>query len=275
MSDSATSTTASTAVYQRVSRTRTESSMALPDWRSGLGARPRRSTFVGRVGDIRIDLRAKEVAGAAAGMEQGLAGISVNFPAHAIHVNFDQIREGIEGLIPHVFGDIRAPYNAAGVAGKIFEQRIFLGGERHGPPRPGNALRGGIQDEVGDDNFGGAELTGAAQQRTKTRKQLAEFEWLGEVIVRAVIEAGDAVLDGIARGQHQNGHALARFSELAANFKTVAARNHHVEDHQVVSIDRGLIEGVVAGTGNIDGVRLFAQALGHESRDARIVFDKQ
>src|SRR5712664_4012486 len=129
MSDSTTSTTASTAVYQRVSRTRTESSMALPDWRSGLGARPRRSAFVGRVGDIRIDLRAKEVAGAAAGMEQGLAGIGVNFPAHAIHVNFDQIREGIKGLIPHVFGDIRAPHNATGVAGKIFEQRIFFGGE--------------------------------------------------------------------------------------------------------------------------------------------------
>src|SRR6266851_5685352 len=218
MSVSTISTSARTAVYQSVSRTRTESSMALPGGRSCLGARLWRNTFVCRVRDIRIDLRAKEVAGAAAGMEQGLAGIGVNFPAHAIHVNFDQIREGIERLIPHVLGDFRASHNAAGVARKIFEQRILFGGKRHGPPRPGNDLRGGVQDEVGDDNFGGAELTGAAQQRTKTRKQLAEFEWLGEVIVRAVIEAGDAVLDGIARGQHQNGHALARSSELAANF---------------------------------------------------------
>jgi Stage II sporulation protein E (SpoIIE) len=208
-------------------------------------------------------------------MKQGLAGIGVDFPAHAIYINFDQIREGIEGLIPDVLGDIRAPHNAAGVAGKIFEQRIFLGGERHAASRPGNALRGCVQDEVGNDNFGGAELTRAAQQRAKTREQFAELERLGEVIVGAVIEAGDAVLDCIARSQHQNGHALTRFSKLAANFKTVAARNHHVEDHQVVSIDRGLIKRIVAGVGNIDGIRLFAQALGHETRDARIVFDKK
>src|SRR3981081_790189 len=98
MRDSATRTTASTAVYQSVSRTRTESSMVLPDGRSWLGARPRRNIFVYRVRDIGIVQRAKQVAGAAACMEQGLAGVRVNFPAHAIYINFDQIREGIERL---------------------------------------------------------------------------------------------------------------------------------------------------------------------------------
>src|SRR5713226_10020964 len=101
MRDSATSTTASTAVYQSVSRTRTESSMALPGRRSCLAARPCRNTFVHGVRDIRIDQWAKQIARPPAGMEQGLAGIGVNFPAHAIHINLDQIREGIERLIPH------------------------------------------------------------------------------------------------------------------------------------------------------------------------------
>jgi len=75
-------------------------------------------------------------------------------------------------------------------------------------------LRGSIQDEVGDGNFGGAELSGAAQQRTKTREQLAEFERLGEVIVSTVIETGDAVFHGHrAAGQHKNGHALAGLAQ--------------------------------------------------------------
>src|SRR5258708_2458564 len=204
MRDSATSTTASTAVYQSVSRTRTESSMVLPDGRSRLGARPRRNTFVSRLWDVGIIQRAKQVAGAAAGMEERLAGIRVDFSAHAIYVNFDQIREGIERLIPHVLRDFRPPHNAAGVAGKIFEQRIFLGGERHIPARPGNTLRGGIQDEVGDGNFGGAKLTGAAQQSTATREQLAGFERLGEVIVGTLIEAGEAVLNGVPPGDHHH-----------------------------------------------------------------------
>src|SRR3989440_6099270 len=56
------------------------------------------------------------------------------------------------------------------------------------------------------------------------------FERLGEIVVSAVIEARYAVFHGVARGQHQNGHALARFSQLAANFKTVAAWNHDIEE---------------------------------------------
>ncbi len=136
-------------------------------------------------------------------------------------------------------------------------------------------MRRRIQDKIGNGYFGGAQLTGTAEQRAQAREQFAEFKRLGEVIVSAVIEACDAVFHGVARGQHQNGHALPRFSQLAANFKTVATGNHHIEDHQVVRIDRHLIKRIVAGIGDIHGIGLFAQALGHESRDAPIVFNEQ
>src|SRR2546426_5300445 len=112
--------------------------MALSDGRSWLAAMPRRTTLVSGVRDFRFVQRAKEVAGTAASMQQGLAGIRVNFPAHAIDVNFDKIREGIERFIPHVFRDFRPSHNAAGVARKIFEQRILFGGKRHIAARPGN-----------------------------------------------------------------------------------------------------------------------------------------
>src|SRR5260370_26770413 len=135
MRDSATSTTASTAVYQSVSRTRTESSMALPDRSTCLAARPCRNTFVFCIRGVRIDQWAKQIARPPAGMEQGLAGIGVHFPAHAIHINLDQIREGIEGFIPHVLRDFRAPHNPAGVARQNFEQRLFPRGEPPPPPR--------------------------------------------------------------------------------------------------------------------------------------------
>src|SRR5205814_1043084 len=100
-------------------------------------------------------------------------GIRVNFAAHAIHVNLDQIREGIERFIPHVFGNFRTSDDAAGVARQIFEQRIFLGGEWHTAASPGNALRCGIQDKVGDGYFGGPELTGTPQQSAEAREQCA------------------------------------------------------------------------------------------------------
>src|SRR5436853_2590297 len=181
MRDSATSTTASTAVYQSVSRTRTESSIAFPGGGRCLGAIPWRNIFVSRLRRLRIVQQAKNVSCASASMEQGLAGIRVNFPAHAIHVNFDQIREGIKRLIPHVLGDFGASHYAASVAGQILEQRIFLGGKGHTPARPGHALRGGIQDKVGDGTLAGAQLTGAAQQGAKARQQFTKFERLRQV----------------------------------------------------------------------------------------------
>ena len=90
-----------------------------------------------------------------------------------------------------------------------------------------------------------------------------------------MIEAGDAVLHGVARGQHQNGHALPGLPQLAAHCEAIAARNHYVENYQVVGVDRRLIQGVVAGACDIDSIGLFAQAFSHESRNARIVFGKQ
>src|SRR6266478_8210014 len=209
MRDSATSTTASTPVYQRVRRTRMESSMALPGGRSRLDTLPRQSTFFCRIRGVRIAQGTKQVTRATTGMEQGFAGIGVDFAAHAVDVDFDQVREGIESLIPNMLGDFRAPHNAAGVTRKIFEQGVFFGGKRHASPCPGNALRASIQDKISDRNLGRAKFTGAAKQRAEARKQLAEFERFGEIVVSAMIEAGDTVLHGIARGQHQNGHALA------------------------------------------------------------------
>src|SRR5258708_6983050 len=139
--------------------------MVLPDGSSCFGTRPRRGTFVSRVRDAGIGRRTKEVAGASAGMKQGLAGIGINFPAHAIDVNLNQIREGIERLIPHMLGDFGASHNAAAVARKIFEQRILFGGKRHIPAAPGASLRACIQSQVGDGNFGSAKFTRTAPHR--------------------------------------------------------------------------------------------------------------
>ena len=48
-----------------------------------------------------------------------------------------------------------------------------------------------------------------AQQRAHARHQLAQRERLDEVVVGAGVEAGDAVVDRVARGQHQDRAAVA------------------------------------------------------------------
>ena len=61
----------------------------------------------------------------------------------------------------------------------------------------------------------------------------------------------------------------------SADFEAVPARDHHIEDHQVVGINRRLIQSVFPGRSHINGISLLPQSFGHEPRDACIVFDQQ
>jgi hypothetical protein len=87
-----------------------------------------------------------------------------------------------------------------------------------------------------------------------------------------MIQAGDAVFHGIAGGQHQDGHALSGFAELAAHRETVRGGDHHVEDHQVVGVHRCLVQRILAGSGDIHGIGLFTQPFRHKPRDPWIIF---
>src|ERR1700739_208201 len=92
---------------------------------------------------------AEDVPAAAAGLQQGFAGFLAGVPAQAVFVDFGEVGEGGVGLVPDVFGDFRAADDAAGVAGEIFEERVFLCGEGNGASAPLRGLRSGV--EVGVD----------------------------------------------------------------------------------------------------------------------------
>ena len=64
--------------------------------------------------------------------------------------------------------------------------------------------------------------------------QFARIEWFGQIIVGAQFEADDAVDILAAGGQHQYRRASS-LAQPPQDFETVHARQHHVEDHQVVA----------------------------------------
>ena len=71
----------------------------------------------------------------------------------------------------------------------------------------------------------------AAQERAQARVQLAQGEGLDEVVVGARVEARDAVVDGVARGEQEHRHALARGPQPAGHLEPVDARHGDVEHH--------------------------------------------
>jgi hypothetical protein len=65
-------------------------------------------------------------------------------------------------------------------------------------------------------------------------EQLGEGEGLRQIVVRSGVEAGDAVENGISRGQHEDWGPRARLTKQSAHVEPVHSRQHHVEDDGVV-----------------------------------------
>jgi hypothetical protein len=69
----------------------------------------------------------------------------------------------------------------------------------------------------------------AAQERVDARQQLAERERLGEVVVGAGVEAGDAILDAAARGEDQDQRRVAGGAQAAQQLAAVLVGKAEVE----------------------------------------------
>ena len=83
----------------------------------------------------------------------------------------------------------------------------------------------------------------AAQHRPDARGQLHDAEGLDQIVVRAAVQPGDAVvLRAFGRGQdHRYGAERRRGAHTAQQFCAVRAGQHHVQHHQVGVL---LLEGV-------------------------------
>ena len=91
-----------------------------------------------------------------------------------------------------------------------------------------------MQFEIGSGNAGGQRLLKAPQHGPDAGCEFASPERFGNVIVRAKIQAANAILLTSARGQENNRDArkVTAFANLAADFKTAVAGNHDVEQKE-------------------------------------------
>ena len=75
--------------------------------------------------------------------------------------------------------------------------------------------------------------SGAAQQRTDTRKELLEREGLRQVIVSTSIKTCDPVGNSVARSQHEHRPVVPGRTQGTAHTEAVKFGHHHVEDGQI------------------------------------------
>ena len=100
----------------------------------------------------------------------------------------------------------------------------------------------------------------AAQERPHAADQLRHRERFRDVVVRAELEAEDAVELGVARAQQDDGDVALR-AEGPADVGPEEARHHHVEDHDVELRRPRFLERVLAVTGDLDVEVLLLEAV--------------
>jgi hypothetical protein len=106
-------------------------------------------------------------------------------------------------------------------------------------------------------------IAGPAQQRSHAREQLAQGEGLDEVVIGAGIEAGDAVIDLAAGGEHQHGRGVAALAQASADLQSVDPGHRDIEDHGAVGDGAQALEGLVS----IDGLRHLVVFEGERPRE--------
>ena len=132
-----------------------------------------------------------------------------------------------------------------------------------------------VEPQVADLEHRGPLGLAPPRERAQPRQQLGERERLDEVVVGAAVEAGDAVLDRVARGQHQHGRPDAGAAQPPAGLEAVEARQHHVEHDRVVGVRLRHPERVLAVRRHVGGEPLAGQPAPDQARHPQVVLDDQ
>ncbi len=119
----------------------------------------------------------------------------------------------------------------------------------------------------------------AAQQRAHAGGELGHGEGFHHVVVGAQVEAVDAVVHRVARGEHQHRHRAAFVhrggAQAAQHLEAVHLRQADIEDHQVEALLRCGQDRLLAARGDVDRVPLGFQDATQTGGERRVVFYDQ
>src|SRR6185503_8178219 len=108
---------------------------------------------------------------------------SVDLLAEVADVHVDHVGVALEAEVPHVLEDSRARKELAGMAHEVLEECELLRREVNSRRCAGDPVQSRIELEGPDAEDRRAFARPPSDQRAQTGQQLAEGEWLDEVVV--------------------------------------------------------------------------------------------
>jgi len=152
-------------------------------------------------------------------------------------------------------------------------QAHALAVQQHGPLPLGDGQPPAAQQGLGRGRVA-AGLVKAAQDRADAAHDLAQVKGLGDVVVRAGLQAQELVVHAAARGEHDDGHVVG-LRQHPAHVHAAQVRQHPVQQHQVRPLLLGHAQALGAGVGAAHGKALPPKAIGQDICNGLFIFHDQ
>src|SRR5262245_1196487 len=185
----------------------------------------------------------------------------VNLRTKASHVDIDHVRLAVEIHIPNLLGYQDPPEYFSRASRQEREQEEFLGSEINAATAPGDLMRSDIDFQVGDSKLVRMSGRRSAQNRLDPRQEFGERERLYEVVVSPQDKSLDTVRDCVPGGQEEHGGILACLPEITDDGPAVAARQHDVQNDEIIISRIGEMRSLLTIGGDVDDKAALPEAL--------------
>jgi hypothetical protein len=114
-----------------------------------------------------------------------------------------------------------------------------------------------------------------AKQGADAGEKLVQREWLGQIVVSAVVETLDDVFRGRTGRKHENRAPHALRAQCTQHFKAILLWQEDVEEDQIEITGESLLLPGLAVSRDLDIVSFGGQSFLDEASDLRLIFDKE
>src|SRR3954451_13971507 len=220
-------------------------------------------------------LYAEYVTCAADRVEEARFATGLELSSQVGYEDLDRVRDRERVIAPDLVEQLLAADHQALVAHEVFEQLELALGEVDLAIAARDLVRVGVEREIADPQGRHPARRAAPQQRPQPGEQLLAFERLDQVVVGADVEALDAGLQRVPRGEHQDRGVVAVVAQALGDVDAVQPWQAKVEHDDVRQERMGLIEAAHAIRGELDLIALQAQRALQNLGDLLIVLDDE
>jgi hypothetical protein len=195
--------------------------------------------------------------------------------AQPVDMDGDCIRLGLVVNPIELFLKNGTRHDPALAAQELLEERNLPAGQRDRVSFNAKVPPNRIECDVAGRQHDPEGTSRPPQKRFDARDQLGHGKRFDKIIVRARIETGDAVFDGVARCQHQNRNGVAAAPYVQAKLQAVAIRKPEIQDERIIRKIGERLGGIALTCTKVDGKASLSQTFPkHLPKPEIVLYDK-